>query len=142
MGTKRNLSVADMCNEDVPFTPPATPEPTKLCLQNHTDPTGPANGFLLRAVRQIKPPLSKSTAGPIVQVPIGQINYGSHETSNEEIRKQHRRFNLSPESNIHNHPSHVAFKSDKRGFQTQTGRSGFESIKIPFSPYEYANDLS
>jgi hypothetical protein len=147
MGTKRNLSVADLCNEEVPFTPPATPEVNELRLHEHTDSTGLANEGIRNASRQPKPPVSRSRAGHIVgfsrkpysrtdeQDANGQVNFHSHETDDSEIRKQHRRFNLYPESGIENHPSHVAFKSDKRGFQTRTGRSGFESKQSAVFPF-------
>lgn len=56
----------------------------------------------------------------------GELRYPPCEYQNEELAKEHERFELHPMGHITEFPRHIPYNSDKKSFMEKTGRGSFE----------------
>lgn len=56
----------------------------------------------------------------------GEIRYPPHEIEDEDIAKQHARFQLYPRGRIAEYCRHIPYNSEKKLFLEKTGRESFE----------------
>lgn len=65
--------------------------------------------------------------------PRGEIRYPPCEDRDEQLKKEHERFELFPmgEEKISDFPRHVPYNSEKKSFLEKTGRECFEGRWIP-----------
>jgi len=58
---------------------------------------------------------------------VGQINFPPYEAgSDEELAREHRKFQIHPMGEIAKYVRHIPYNSDKKDFMAKTGREAFE----------------
>jgi hypothetical protein len=58
----------------------------------------------------------------------GEIRYPPCDIRDNELAREHRRFEMYPMGDIEQYPRHIPYNSDKKTFQEKTGRESFECM--------------
>jgi hypothetical protein len=118
----------------LPEEPPASPQqaltaaapgPAQTCTNDANNQTDTC----VRTPVLKRPKIAKDAPSFKLGKPRGEIRYPPCEYRDEQLKKEHEKFELFPmgdEEKISNFPRHVPYNSEKKSFLEKTGRECFE----------------